>query len=100
MAMKLLIILFKMQKIFWIHIKIIIFVIHKLLNSKDFEIKSYLLILIILVPDNKNFYLWRAILTNFKKSTNINYNFWYYTLRHIIYENNYKIYNLHGSVND
>ena len=33
------------------------FVIHKLLSSKDFEIESYLLILIILVPDNKNFYL-------------------------------------------
>ena len=75
--------------------------IYKIMNSKDFHIETNLPLFFLIVPDKKNYTYeqqYREIIKN--QQTLITSFDIFYTLRYIIYHEDYKKFNLNGNDND
>ena len=75
--------------------------IYKIMNSKDFPIETNLPLFFLIVPDKKNYTYeqqYREIIKN--QQTLITSFDIFYTLRYIIYHEDYKKFNLNGNNND
>jgi hypothetical protein len=75
--------------------------IYKLFNSDDYQIEYSLPIFILLVPDKKNYTYFQQYSEIIKNQQIMITPFdIYYTIRHIIYGENYKNFSLHGNKDD
>ena len=75
--------------------------IYKIINSKDFPIEGNLPFFILIVPDNKNFTYEQQYSEIIKNQQILITPFdIFYTLRYIIYKEDYKKFNLNGNCND
>ena len=75
--------------------------IYKIINSKDFPIEGNLPFFFLIVPDNKNFTYEQQYSEIIKNQQTLITPFdIFYTLRYIIYKEDYKKFNLNGNRND
>ena len=75
--------------------------IYKIMNSKDFNIETNLPLFFLIVPDKKNFTYEQQYSEIIKNQQTLITSFdIFYTLRYIIYQEDYKKFNLNGNNND